>query len=275
LRILLDESRARPFGGAVMQLGRQDIYASLAQLKDWARAQGASLKPVEAGASNRPELRAKGYTDDATIFKAFGFDTVHSCDVSNYQGASHIFDLNQPLPDDLRGKYDLVVDGGTIEHIFDQAALFRNIHALLKPGGCVIHMTPSTNHMDHGLYMYSPTLLHDYYTANKYKILTSYLLQYDMTQHESTLIPIYEYRPGCLPQEVMFDARMSWLIYFVAMKTGESLGNAIPQQGCSGSVPAPDLASKIHEIARESGPIQEWLRRRRSRTGALRYLGQY
>lgn len=276
LRIILDERRARPFGGAVMQLGRQDVYATFEQFSEWARVQGVTLRAdVTPAGSNRDDLRAKGYTDDATIFHALGFDTVHSCDISNYQNASHLMDLNHPVPPELKEKYDLVVDGGTIEHIFDQAGLFRNIHSLLKTGGCVMHMSPSTNHMDHGFYMYSPTLLHDYYTANKYKILTSYLIQYDMFQHESVPAFIFNYKPGCIPHKVMYDARSCWLIYFVAMKTAESTGDAIPQQGCSEKAPSPDLQPKLHPDAARGRPVNELLRRFWNQTETLHYLGQY
>lgn len=47
-------------------------------------------------------------------FSALGFSRVEALDVSDYEGASHIFDLNaDELPTHLVGRFDAVFNGGT------------------------------------------------------------------------------------------------------------------------------------------------------------------
>ena len=53
------------------------------------------------------------------LFEALGFDTVHSFDYSDYEGATSLLDLNSGVvPDSAVGQYDVVFDSGTIEHVF-------------------------------------------------------------------------------------------------------------------------------------------------------------
>jgi SAM-dependent methyltransferase len=57
-----------------------------------------------------------------------------------------------------------------MEHIFDVPQVLRNIHAALKPGGRVFHMSPTSNQVDHGFYSFSPTFFADYYETNRWRL---------------------------------------------------------------------------------------------------------
>ena len=73
-------------------------------------------------------------------------------DISDYEGADFIQDLNHPIPDELNEMFDLVIDGGTMEHLFDTKQCIENISRMIKVGGRVIHMQVSNNYSGHGLY---------------------------------------------------------------------------------------------------------------------------
>jgi 2-polyprenyl-3-methyl-5-hydroxy-6-metoxy-1,4-benzoquinol methylase len=60
---------------------------------------------------------------------------VKAVDVSPYEGAEVIHDLNQPLPDRLRGTADFIVDGSVLDNVFDPATGLRNLTEMLRPGG--------------------------------------------------------------------------------------------------------------------------------------------
>ena len=151
-----------------------------ASSKRWAREQRTPLAEVrDLALSHQPELAAAGCLDDRSFFRLLGCARVESSDVSDWEGADHILDLNLPVPAELRGRFDTVFEAGTLQHVFDLPQVFANLHALVREGGRVIHgMAPSTNHVDHGFYMFSPTLFHDFYTANGWRIEAEYFFEF-------------------------------------------------------------------------------------------------
>lgn len=79
-------------------------------------------------------------------------------------------DLNAPLPP--LGEFDVVINHGTAEHVFDVAQVFRSMHDACKPGGLMIHEAPFTGWLDHGFYCLQPTLFYDMSAANGYELLS-------------------------------------------------------------------------------------------------------
>ncbi len=236
-RLLLDEARERPFSGSLLELGRMAVYATREEVEDWARQQATPLAPVSGlELSHQPELAAAGCLDDKSFFRLLGCERVESADVSAWEGADHILDLNLPVPGELRGRFDTVFEAGTIQHVFDLPQVFANLHALLRDGGRVIHgMAPSTNHVDHGFYMFSPTLFHDFYAANGWRIEAEFFFEFFpywfRGRFHSTPWKIRRYTPGCLDHLAYggFGARQVGL-FFVATKVPGATAERIPQQ---------------------------------------------
>jgi SAM-dependent methyltransferase len=81
-------------------------------------------------------------------------------DNSDYEGASVIHDLNEPVPERLHGRFDVVFDGGSLEHVFEFPTALRSVMAMVKPGGHLIVGTPTNNLSGHGFYQFSPELFH-------------------------------------------------------------------------------------------------------------------
>lgn len=83
---------------------------------------------------------------------------VKSVDISSYEGADFIFDLNNNIDQkqlSLMGEFDAIIDGGSIEHIFDIKTLISNYSKLLKKGGNLYISTMANNHFGHGFYQFS------------------------------------------------------------------------------------------------------------------------
>lgn len=229
IRLLLEEHRRRPFSGRVLLLGRQRVYFGMEELHKWAKLHHVLLSKVrEIRPSNIPDLAAKGFMDDHTLFGALGFRTVDTMDFSDYESADITWDLNQPVPDAMHGKYDLIIDAGTSEHIFHVPHVMANIYAMLKVGGRIIHGAPTSNFVDHGFFMFSPTFFFDFYETNKFDIGACYLVEIFLDPDQPW--NIHELRPGGVDHLL---GRMNGLFatYFTATKTGLSTGNTVPQQG--------------------------------------------
>lgn len=170
-----------------------------------------------------------GYADDAALFHSLGFDSVESIDYSDFEGATHVADLNQEIPDHLKNRFDVVLDGGTLEHVFNLPQALKNACAMVKIGGRLILSSPSSNHMDHGFYMFSPTLFMDFFRANEWTVNTFYIVRYGVDSARPW--KVYEYRPGDHGRFFIGALdRAAYGIFAVATKTEKSTGDRIPQQ---------------------------------------------
>ena len=91
--------------------------------------------------------------------------------------ATH-FDLNTDSVPESWGRFDLVTNCGTTEHVFNQANAFRVIHDLTKVGGIMYHQLPVAGDPTHGLFVYTLKFFKRLAKANAYEILCS---QVDVT----------------------------------------------------------------------------------------------
>lgn len=222
LSLLFEFKATNRLSGTVCQLGRQTINVTPRQFVAVARR--FAFDKVAA------RIASAGKIDDVVLFKALGFEAVESIDYSDYESPTHVLDFNNPVPLEFHGKYDLIFDGGTTEHIFNLPQCLKNIHNMLKPGGVVIHASPSTNHVDHGFYMFSPTLFYDWYMSNRFEIVKSYIAEYPMNPDRTWIV--YDYQPGSLnPLSFVGLGSKRLLIWFAARKLEQSTCDVVPQQG--------------------------------------------
>jgi hypothetical protein len=90
-----------------------------------------------------------------------GAKELSSTDVSSYQGSEIICDLNEDIPDSRYNLYDIVFDGGTLEHLSNFPQALKNIFSILKDGGIYYFEVPCNNWIDHGFFQFSPTFFED------------------------------------------------------------------------------------------------------------------
>jgi len=233
--LLLDECRRSQFHGSVMQLGRHTIYLTMGAFQEQASLHGVTLKAVSPTLSTVAPVANIGGISDVTYFSSLGLETIESCDISDIDGATYVLDLNRPVPEVLYNRYDLIIDSGTSEHIFDLPQVLRNLHSMLKVGGRIIFMfTPATNFVDHGYYMFSPILFYDYFTINNYLIHSAFLIRHTVHFADDPYEIIY-YEPGVLDPFSYGGCCNGNMLstWFCVEKTVSSTCDVIPQQGCS------------------------------------------
>lgn len=95
----------------------------------------------------------------------YGVTDYRDCDLNDQ--ADLTLDLNRPIAQDFRGTANTVLNGGTLEHIFDAARAFANMHELTREGGSIIHLAPISWY-DHGYYNLNPKVFSAIADANKY-----------------------------------------------------------------------------------------------------------
>ena len=92
------------------------------------------------------------------FLRLLGAVQVDSFDASSYEKATYIHDMNKPIPDQYKNKYSVVIDGGTLEHIFNFPVAICNCMEMTEVGGYYLGITPANNFMGHGFYQFSPEL---------------------------------------------------------------------------------------------------------------------
>lgn len=219
LAVLLGEmARRHQISGRVATLGEQSL--SFDPDRDLPPLAGAGAS-LSAGAARRPAAR---------LFARFGFASVESIDIEASEGATYLFDLNHhDLPAVMAGNFDLVFNGGTIEHVFHLPNALANISRMLRDGGVVMHVLPCHNWVDHGYYQFSPCLMFDYYRAAGFECLESMLLGYAADEPDRWIV-------RCAPPG-LFGAGLAgvlgdsiYLQLFAARRTGNIELYPVPVQ---------------------------------------------
>jgi SAM-dependent methyltransferase len=170
----LQEQNLFPRGGDLLEIGEANWYGDIGL--DQLRADIARFAPPErqaallemlAAAERRGDVRAQW--DMAKVFW-HTFLSPASITAIDFDGTeiAHKLDLNQPI--DIGQRFDIVHNAGTLEHVFDIAQAFRNMHNLTRPGGVMIHHAPFVGWVDHGFYALQPTLFWDLAEANNYHV---------------------------------------------------------------------------------------------------------
>jgi hypothetical protein len=81
-----------------------------------------------------------------------------------------IVDLNfEQLPEKMRGRFDVVLNFGTSEHIFNQWNCFQAMHDAAGAGGTLYCQLPGSGYLDHGYFCYTPLFFRDLAKANRYE----------------------------------------------------------------------------------------------------------
>ena len=183
--------------------------------------------------SMKPDWREAGAISDKLFFTGLGFDDIKSVDASSSEGADYICDLNYTdMHSKIGKKFYLIIDGGTIEHVFHIPNCMKNIFDLLNVGGHIIHISPSNDRIDHGFYQFSPLLFHQYYVTNKFEIKQSLFMRCP-SDNPNTTKPIQfgEYKPGSLDKFVTKGSvACSYATYFCVKKNEDSTANLMPHQ---------------------------------------------
>ena len=92
------------------------------------------------------------------LLRYLGAEEVDSFDYADYEGATHIHDFNKAIPKEYHGQYTTIIEGGTLEHIFNFPTAIKNCMQMIKTGGHYLGISPANNYMGHGFYQVSPEL---------------------------------------------------------------------------------------------------------------------
>ena len=144
-----------------LTIGRQNLYVTPQRLCKVLTSFG--VQPSEAELALVFEGGGRSYSEN--LFHYLGAEEADSLDYSDYQNATHIHDMNSPIPDALKERYTVVVDGGSLEHVFNFPVALKNCMEMVRVGGHYLAITPANNFFGHGFYQFSPETYYTVFTA--------------------------------------------------------------------------------------------------------------
>ena len=134
-------------------IGRQQFFSF--ERPDYDRAcDDMSLSSMKRCVDSYPLLN--GSYIDSWLSEVLGGAGVTSFDASGYEGAQEIHDFNFPIAERYLGQFDLILDGGSSEHIFDVKEAFRSYIKMLRVGGVYVGILPCNQWGGHGFYQLQP-----------------------------------------------------------------------------------------------------------------------
>jgi SAM-dependent methyltransferase len=151
VRFLIDARKRGADFGDVLTLGRQDLNVYPAKMVKVLEGHGF---PAERFKGDAKALYAE------PCFLSLGAKKVSSMDFSDFEGATFVHDLNMPVSQGLRERFDLVYDGGTLEHVFNFPVALQNCMEMVKAGGHLFIHTGTNGYCGHGFYQFSPELFY-------------------------------------------------------------------------------------------------------------------
>lgn len=168
----------------VLTIGNQDCYFSYNELIQFLKKQKIQYQDckkiiLSEGFNFTNDKRSfTNFVHQKTMFECLGFDAnnVFSLDYSDYENANILHDLNIPIKNHNK-KFSVIIDSGSIEHIFSVNQAIKNLIYLNKPNGLIIHLSPICM-INHGYYNFNHELFEDVYSLNNYKIINSQYIRW-------------------------------------------------------------------------------------------------
>lgn len=174
-----------------------------------------------------------GYLD--SFFRdVLGSREVTALDASDFEGAQLRHDLNDALPPEYWGRFDAVIDGGTLEHVFNVPVALASCMRALTVGGRFFGANPANNLMGHGFYQFGPELYYRVFSVeNGFRVER---LELQESRYPSVELGLGRSRydvanPAEVHQRVELVARRPVMLRVVALKEAEREPFAVwPQQ---------------------------------------------
>ena len=167
----------------------------------------------------------EGYAEG--FLRYLGADDVHSFDRSDYEGATDLLDLNQEIPERYSERYSMVLDGGSLEHVFNFPVAIKNCLEMVQVGGHYLATSPMNNFVGHGFYQFSPELYSSIFSeVNGYQLVS-------MLVHEET--PLAKWfsvvDPASVGARVSLINKVPTIIMVIAKRIQKTqIFEAAPQQ---------------------------------------------
>lgn len=179
---MIREHAFRPITGDVLFIGRQTVYFNRDEILTILEEHGRDVSAIDLSSIDVDTLTIDRMTDhvnetlisDSALVRLVTDGTPRSLDVSDYEGADIIHDLNLPLPQHLYNVADFIIDGSTLDNTFNPTQTLKNYADLLRPGGRLLMVNAFS--ADNTAYCIMPPMWYlDYFVVNGFLDAKAYV----------------------------------------------------------------------------------------------------
>lgn len=219
VRLLINSKKEGVNFNKVVMIGRQGLHLPYSELKKLLS---------DLSINNEIDYNAENEKYAESFLKSLGAFLVDSIDASDYENATIIHDMNNNIPENLKFKYTTVIDGGSLEHIFNFPVAIKSCMELIEKGGYYIGITPTNNFLGHGFYQFSPELYYRVFSENNgFKIIK--MLFYTESNNLSQLYSVKD--PNDVKHRVTLVNSFPSYLFVIAQKTEvKNIFSLYPQQ---------------------------------------------
>ena len=192
------------------------------------------------GLSRKSLPLASEYADE--FLEVLGIVKPTILDVSDYEGATILHDLNTAIPKELKDQFCTVIDIGASEHVYNIPRALQNLKDLCATNGHLLIISPANNWLGHGFYQFSPELFFRAFDApSGFEIRNLFLIKLKLSGDIW-----YELSdPKSMGRRGTIITKRRCFVALIATKVSGGAGQALPQQSDYESAWAAPNVSKL------------------------------
>ncbi len=236
-----------------LMLGRLELYVSRNELEKIMTQFGDQEKKFS-------EIQFKDKYSEP-LFELLGASSVDSMDFSDYEKATILHDLNNPIPDSFKKMYTAILDSGTIEHVFNFPVAIKNCMEALQVGGHYLAITPANNTMGHGFYQFSPELFYNVFNeSNGFKVEKMIICTVSPKGEASDWYEVID--PQVARDRVtLVNSSPTYLMLFAKKIAEKNIFASTPQQSDYQSIWAISQSQQGNKVAAHESRIKHYYRK--------------
>lgn len=234
LKSMLHENEHKPIDGSVLLIGKSTVGVNFATIQSLASSYGIKIDSTYFKTHDVVTKRSSQefWVDDAELIKILfqGVESIDILDVSPYEGANVIADMNLPLPIELRGKYDFIYDSSVLDNIFNPAQMIQNAALMLRESGRFLSMNVASFYPG-AMTSCHPEWFYAFFAVNNFRDVKVYLTVQRNPTKMSALTDLWRYKPFFTPS-TNYD-------YLDAVRSCEGIAHTIVLAEAGGKVEEP------------------------------------
>lgn len=255
LKALLYEDAHRKISGKVLLIGKSTVEIKYETINAVASLFGIDVRREDFRERDTQTKKSSSefWIDDVELLNILfpGITSIDVLDVSPYEGANVIADMNLPIAPDFYSSFDFIYDSSVLDNVFNPAQMLSNIAKMLSANGRVC-LNNVASFFPGALCSCHPEWFYSFFAVNNFCDAKIYLtIQREPSPLSEPTTDLWRYTPAFTPR-VSYD-------YFAAVKSIEGIASTLVIAEL-GSLTCESVVFPINLQYVSSSGAQDWSR---------------